>query len=268
MTRSSDWSDLLTPGAADDWFASADAAPSLIVDARWQPGTAWWLAELSRLVYRDGELTAPLAAAGFALLHECAVDGTRTVLLRCTRGADCAALVCRGTASLRDWLVNVRAVRRSWRGPGRVHYGFRRALLRVWDQLEGPLATAPRELFFTGHSLGGALATLAATLHAPRATYTFGAPMVGDRAFVDALPPGLHRVVNGRDLVPTLPPTRGGYVHGGELHHLGAAGAADAIALASATAQLSAPSSKLAPHPALMDHAPRRYVELLRRLTQ
>ncbi|MEZ6038475.1 MAG: lipase family protein [Planctomycetota bacterium] len=262
-----EWNDLLAPGDADDHFADVGSAPPLTVEARWRAGNAWWLAELSRLAYR-GDRRRALAAAGFAEVHEVEIDGTFAALLQRTRVPDCAVLVFRGTASLRDWLVNVRAVRRSWRGPGRVHYGFRRALLRIWDQLEGPLAAAPRGLFFTGHSLGGALATLAATLHAPLATYTFGAPMVGDRAFVDALPSGLHRVVNGRDLVPQLPPTRGGYVHGGALQHLGGALASPTVTLTTATAQLAAPGSKLAPHPALMDHAPRRYVELLRRLAQ
>ncbi len=261
-----DWADLLAPGLATDWFRDFAAAPPLHRDARWRPANAWWLAELARLVYRSDDRQRVLDAVGLQERFAVEIDGTAALLLHRQARPACAVLVFRGTASLRDWLVNVRAVRRSWQGPGRVHYGFRRALHRVWSRLEPHLDDAP-DAFFTGHSLGGALATLAAALRPPLATYTFGAPKVGDRTFAAALPNGVHRVVNGRDLVPELPPSpRGGYVHGGEPHHLGPAPAADRAAFAAACAQLAARRSRLAPHPALLDHAPRGYVEQLRRL--
>jgi len=56
------------------------------------------------------------------------------------------------------------------------------------------------------------------------AAYTFGAPRVGDDAFWRTLRTPLHRVVNGRDIVPTVPPRRLGYAHGGAPHLLTAAG--------------------------------------------
>lgn len=63
----------------------------------------------------------------------------------------------------------------------------------------------------TGHSLGGALATLAAvdvTLnrpHVPVDLYTFGAPRIGNKAFAqwfDAQIQDSIRLVNNSDVVP------------------------------------------------------------------
>ncbi|KAL6643766.1 hypothetical protein ACP70R_018532 [Stipagrostis hirtigluma subsp. patula] len=79
----------------------------------------------------------------------------------------------------------------------------------------------------TGHSLGGALALLAAPDVAqelsgagvPVSAVTFGAPLVGNRAFCELLTScGVRvlRVVTGRDIVPTLPPESMGYVHAGD----------------------------------------------------
>ncbi len=71
--------------------------------------------------------------------------------------------------------------------------------------------------------MGGALATLASTLApGPSATYTFGAPRVGDRAFAGALR-NLVRIVHADDLAPRYPLPLG-YRHGGRVWHLSAAG--------------------------------------------
>lgn len=100
-----------------------------------------------------------------------------------------------------------------WLRPGdpavRVHSGF----LRVYNQLRPRLmrlvAAAPpgTPLVLCGHSLGGALATLAALDLASHKThlYTFGQPQVGDGAFVelfDARVAHAVRVVNPFDPVP------------------------------------------------------------------
>ncbi|RCN30532.1 triacylglycerol lipase [Ancylostoma caninum] len=70
---------------------------------------------------------------------------------------------------------------------------------------------------FTGHSLGGALATLAAARAARQGlrpgnkilVYTFGAPRVGDSTFAanfNRIIPNCYRVVFRHDIVPHLPP--------------------------------------------------------------
>ena len=120
--------------------------------------------------------------------------------------------------SLADMLSNLWFRRRPW-DPGRVHRGYREALLDIVQELKRPLHSGRRPLYFTGHSLGGALATLASTLApGPSATYTFGAPRVGDRVFARGLT-NLVRIVHGADLAPRYPLPLG-YRHGGQVWHL------------------------------------------------
>jgi triacylglycerol lipase len=100
----------------------------------------------------------------------------------------------------------------------RFHKGFVDALATIWD----PLATAveaevkrrDRPVWLTGHSLGGALALLAAWLLKRRfvpvhEVCTFGAPMIGNKvaseAFNREFAGRVFRYVNGRDPVPKLP---------------------------------------------------------------
>ncbi|MER6052114.1 lipase family protein (plasmid) [Streptomyces sp. BHT-5-2] len=129
----------------------------------------------------------------------------------------------RGTepAELRDWLSD--ADTPPWPGPGgrgAVHHGFAEALESVWPQLLTTLKEFrddDQALYFTGHSLGGALAMLAgARLHFedPRLTadgvYTFGQPRTCDptlaREFNSAFTERMFRFVNNNDIVPQLPP--------------------------------------------------------------
>lgn len=95
-------------------------------------------------------------------------------------------------------------------------------------------------VFVTGHSLGGALCTLlAADLGASGrkctvTAYNFGSPRVGNRAFVamyNDLVPDSIRVVNGDDLVPTLPALLGyrHVDHGVRIDSNGLAGCSDAF---------------------------------------
>src|SRR5205823_8259206 len=94
---------------------------------------------------------------------------------------------------------------------GRVHRGFSSVLRHTWDRVETVLEAArDKPLFLTGHSMGGALAVLTACRLAkagrpPVATYTFGAPRVGDPAFCAGYALPTYRVVNRLDLVPELP---------------------------------------------------------------
>jgi triacylglycerol lipase len=107
--------------------------------------------------------------------------------------------------------------------PGRVHAGFADAVEQVWPEVRRILGTPSRTapLWVTGHSLGGAMATLASVRLASegykvRAVYTYGSPRVGDRAFHDAYSLANYRFVNDNDLVPHLP-FRWCYKHVGKL---------------------------------------------------
>ena len=100
----------------------------------------------------------------------------------------------------------------------RFHSGFVESLEEIWPPLfkavEAVLSKKDRPLFVTGHSLGGALALLAAwrlqrNMIPVQAVYTFGAPMVGNdvaaKAFEKEFPNRIFRYVDSGDMVPALP---------------------------------------------------------------
>jgi triacylglycerol lipase len=93
-----------------------------------------------------------------------------------------------------------------------VHRGFARGLQSVWAQVRAAVsAVGARPVWVTGHSLGGALATLAAVRLqrdegvTPAGTYTFGSPRVGNMDFYRAYAPITYRHVNNEDVVPHVP---------------------------------------------------------------
>jgi hypothetical protein len=110
-----------------------------------------------------------------------------------------------------------------------LHTGFQQAVESVLPVILPALAkrAAPAQpVFFTGHSLGGALAIVAASLVAVEpgvqvVVYTFGSPRTGGAKFFDdyalRLGGSTFRLINGTDIVPTVPPPlSGGYRHVGE----------------------------------------------------
>jgi alpha-beta hydrolase superfamily lysophospholipase len=103
--------------------------------------------------------------------------------------------------------------------PGKVHRGYAGAYRALSVDLAAILRDTDRPLYFCGHSLGGALATLASTRQpAPTATYTFGSPRVGNGAFAREVR-YLFRLVHEDDIAPKFPFFLG-YRHGGEAWHL------------------------------------------------
>ena len=182
---------------------------------------AFWLSEIARLIYRRNDGKDTMALIGPSRNDILARVGLRETLFLSRQETQCAllrslpqhsqpfaVLVFRGTTGLRNWFLDL-DVRPQRLAPRTVvHRGFVEALHQVWQDLAPQLATLREPLFMTGHSMGGALAQLAAWYHRPRAVYAIGAPRVGDAGFADgmgAVP--VYRLVNGRDVVADLPPS-------------------------------------------------------------
>lgn len=106
-----------------------------------------------------------------------------------------------------DVLTDIDFVPEEWPEGGKVHRGFARAIDRVWDDVSRRLERLEVPVLFAGHSLGAALATLAASRRAPDTLYTFGSPTVGDADFAATLGGTVaYRYVNCCDIVCRLPP--------------------------------------------------------------
>ncbi len=142
------------------------------------------------------------------------------------RHGEALVVAFRGTEPIKadDWLSDVNYHQRelSMEVPGLVHGGFANALGEIADDMLAAVTeldrSASRRIFVTGHSLGGALAVLAAALirfgagREVAGVFTYGQPRVGDPAFSagfdDALGEATFRYVNDLDIVPHVPPTR------------------------------------------------------------
>ena len=200
------------------------------------------LARASSLAYKDKQtINAHLSDLNLTQIKhiarndtECFVASNRQLIILAFRGTE--------PGSLQDWRTDARFAKVS-HPLGRVHAGFMRALSHVEDEVVQTIqilrptpsatASAQKALWITGHSLGGALAMLAAAHLAPSLEFvnglaTFGQPRVGNRSFCRQLDRMLgrqyQRFVNNNDLVPRLPGWLVGYRHAGQLHYIDSAG--------------------------------------------
>ncbi|CAA9587170.1 hypothetical protein AVDCRST_MAG81-4429 [uncultured Synechococcales cyanobacterium] len=117
------------------------------------------------------------------------------------------------------------------RSGAQMHQGFATAYLSVREKIHDYLKNhAASSVTITGHSLGGALATLCAVdvqYNFPNVAisiYTFGAPRVGNAGFRDSFNrrvPSTYRFVYGMDIVPALPRPWQGHQHVDTAYRLG-----------------------------------------------
>ena len=141
----------------------------------------------------------------------------------------------RGTENLDDWKTNINLAKAAWK-VGMVHSGFSRSINSVWPMATArlnSLRTNNQPIWITGHSLGGALATLACGLlddelpeEAIAGVYTFGQPRVGDAIFAQTVNKRVKkrffRAVNNNDIVPRVPSVK--YQHAGNQLYFDALG--------------------------------------------
>jgi hypothetical protein len=251
---------MIPPYADYVYFESPREFPFRPQASDYDPVNAGWLADAAMLVYGREEFIRERVARLAGEMPGVAVrlfngSSTQAFVLQT---AEFAIVVFRGTRievfpDFLAWLQRRRATGAdkmrlsgkwmfpNWRdvlsdakfaiGRDGMHIGFRQALDQpgVWDAVAAHLATlSDRPIWFAGHSLGAALATIAATrfsrLRPVRGLYTFGSPRVGNRRFVATVPRCAIRFVNNADQVTRLPPPIGGYAHVGQLKFIDSSG--------------------------------------------
>ena len=126
-----------------------------------------------------------------------------------------AVLVFRGTeaTSITDIRTDTKARLITSPSNGLVHEGFQKAFASVEESINERLESEQlkgKPLYITGHSLGGALATIATReFKSPvkvAASYTFGSPRVGNENWINQIKSPIYRLVNAADSVTMLPP--------------------------------------------------------------
>ena len=189
------------------------------------------LAELADIAYYVEPIaTRIFAAIGLSAAKFFDRDGAQAYLVGNEHDA---IVICRGTEA-RDWNDIKADCNAMWAvagSVGRVHRGFKREVDDLWPQLEAALVANDKPLWFTGHSLGGAMTALCAgrcklssISSEPAGIHTFGSPRVGDRAYVNYVKLPLYRWVNNNDIVTRVPPPWFGYRHAGKEMYLNSNG--------------------------------------------
>jgi hypothetical protein len=174
---------------------------------------AWWMAEAALLSYWKPADAIPIFQNAGLQAEFVEANATDT---QCyvAWSADHVIAAFRGTEpdEWPDVLTDVKIAQVPWIKTGQVHSGFAEALDDIWLKLSAKLdSLSGRAIWFCGHSLGAALATLAADRYdATRGVCTFGSPRVGDPAFAAAFTARFVnrslRYVNDHDVVTHVPP--------------------------------------------------------------
>lgn len=206
---------------------------SLIVRAAYSDRVAWMMAVMAKLAYIEFEtsedelfrLIFNLKSGGFELVSTFSKGSTQGFL---AKNENMYVLAFRGTQPKRfeDINTDIR-VYKSTLKEGKIHAGFHEAYQEVEDEivnifLKNQEWTWP--LYVTGHSLGGALATIATQNLEHKiksqiaACYTFGSPRVGNRQYERNTKAPFYRIVHSTDIVTLVPSI--GYMHIGDPRYL------------------------------------------------
>ena len=157
--------------------------------------------DCSILSYSDESFVRLALANTFLVLNEfISVKETQVLVLALPSGFKIVAFRGTETFNIRDWEVDF-----DCRVHGTCHRGFLEAYEHVARRIDKWTKDAA-SVYYTGHSLGGALATVAYVrgLHRQASCITFGAPKVFTQTVNRDM--DVTRYVHGCDIVPHLPP--------------------------------------------------------------
>ncbi len=191
-------------------------------------------AKLASIAYMNkSDATKAVKKLGFTTVEFYDRDGAQAY--RFMNKTD-LVIACRGTepTQFNDIKADLRAVPVMAETVSRVHKGFKKEVDDLWPMICEDIdrkVNLKKQLWFCGHSLGAAMATIMASrckyndaLNDPIELYTYGSPRVGWRAYCNSLNVIHHRWVNNNDIVTRVPLAIMGYVHHGEEHYINAYG--------------------------------------------
>jgi triacylglycerol lipase len=148
-------------------------------------------------------------------------DGSQAYRFR--NDHDCV-IACRGTEpnEWNDIRADANAASVLAETAGKVHRGFKTEVDDLWPMLETALIGNDQPLWFCGHSLGAAMATICAGRcflshieSVPEQLFSYGSPRVGDKRYINYVKLDHFRFVNNNDVVTRVPPVMLGYRHCG-----------------------------------------------------
>jgi triacylglycerol lipase len=216
------------------YFKNSAQLPFRYTASAFDMVNAWWLIEAATLVYAEKEFVTENFEKNAGLPEvkyfsgkstHCFVAGNDKFAIVAFRGSE--ARLRESDADPRhviaDWLADLDFLPVQWDRGGKVHRGFKEALQEVWSGLEEYISNLHknnRKIWITGHSLGAALATLAADRCGnTQGLYTYGSPRVGDGEFKKNFKVDTYRFVNNSDIATKVPPA-GTYRHVGEIRFI------------------------------------------------
>lgn len=199
-------------------------------------GNAYWMARIAKAVYLKKSEENQMPDEDRILMNLKQDDGKFISVYGIDKNSAQAAVVehenflCmafRGTNERIDWMDNIDAFATSVLF-GQFHRGFWKSVEDVWLPLDAKCRELQqqrrRPIFFTGHSLGGAMATIAAAkyIHEDKpftSVYTFGQPRAMTRTTAQVFnmecKQRFFRFHNNNDIVTRVPARLMGYSHVG-----------------------------------------------------
>jgi len=231
------WENIAPPYKDYEYFKDCENHPFKYESNTFDIVNAWWLIEAATLAYAEEDfIRQQLEKTGLQKVEFFSGESTQCFVASDARSI---VVVFRGTETrrregrvdFRDMVADLKTdanIRLVELKPGSwVHEGFNKALDEVWEELFDYIRSvhrSDRKVWITGHSLGAALATIAAQRYGDvQGLYAFGSPRVGDIGFKNNFRVKAYRVVNNNDIVTRVPPS-GPYRHVGELGYIASSG--------------------------------------------